>query len=185
MCVPDPSLGRTLRASTPRRSQLMQLITLRTDNTDGCASGGAPSPVSNRPCTETPMQCKVSLMIWRVASGQFREKHNCRAPSSEVSHCCLETVRVVDWLVAGATAMDEAIDFHDGMISPVDAVRTGWDSLRAVMRSWGVFDRADAMVARTWFRSRAARQPHLRPLNNFCSGTHAGTMHDLPPCSCD
>ena len=39
--------------------------------------------------------------------------------------------------------MDEAINFHDGMINPVDAVRTGWDSLRAVMRSWGVFHRAD------------------------------------------
>ena len=27
-----------------------------------------------------------------------------------------ETVPVLDWLVAGATAMDEAINFHDGMI---------------------------------------------------------------------
>ena len=76
-----------------------------------------------------------------------------------------ETVPVLDRLVAGATTMDEAINFHDGMINPVDAVRTGWDSLRAVMRSWGVFHRADLtqMVARTWFRSRAARQPHLSP----------------------
>ena len=57
--------------------------------------------------------------------------------------------------------MDEAIDFHDGMINPVDAVRTGWDSLRTVMRSWGVFHRADLTL--TWFRSRAARQPHLSP----------------------
>ena len=57
MCVPNPSLGRTLRASTPRRSQ---------------------------------------------------------------------TVPVLDWLVAGGTAMDEAIDFHDGMINPADADRMGF-----------------------------------------------------------
>ena len=41
-----------------------------------------------------------------------------RAPSVQ------ETVPVLDRLVAGATAMDEAINFHDGMINPVDGVRT-------------------------------------------------------------
>ena len=54
--------------------------------------------------------------------------------------------------------MDEVLEFHDGMISPVDAVRTGWSSLREVMRSWGVFHRGDLTQ---WLRGHgfAGAQP--------------------------
>ena len=37
-----------------------------------------------------------------------------------------QTIPVLDWLVATTTDMDGAVEFHDGAISPVDAVRSGW-----------------------------------------------------------
>ena len=85
--------------------------------------------------------------------------------------------------------MDEAINFHDGMINPVDAVR-GWDSLRAMMRSWGVFHRADLTQ---WLRGHgfAAVQPgnHISArAQEFLFEKCAGTMQEVrcsKQCSCD
>ena len=106
--------------------------------------------------------CRVSLARSTIAA---------RHPATEVVACERAIVvgsreRAADrsgsCLVGRASVMDEAIDFPDGTISPVD----GWNSLRTVMRSWGVFHRADP-DAMQWLRGHgfAAAQPgnHISP----------------------
>ena len=52
-----------------------------------------------------------------------------------------ETNPVLQWLVAATSAVEEPIEFYEGGIIASDAVRTGWNALRAVLRGWGVTER--------------------------------------------
>ena len=131
-----------LRASTPRRSQVTQLIPGQhrrlwsafaseqpTMHRDARAVQGFFNDLARR-VGSVPREAQLPRAIQRQRWSPVNVPLLWGAASVE------ETVPVLDWLVAGATGMDEAINFHDGMINPVDAVRTGWDSLRTVMRSW-------------------------------------------------
>ena len=48
------------------------------------------------------------------------------------------TTPVLDMLMSTASGVQEPIQFHGSDISAMEAVRVGWTTLRAVLRTWGV-----------------------------------------------
>ena len=82
-----------------------------------------------------------------------------------------ETTPVLEWLVARAETMDEEVDFFEGRVNPA-AVRVGWTTLRAALRSLGRCGpgRSHSMVAGSEVRRCAARQPHSTRAGTDCVG---------------
>ena len=56
------------------------------------------------------------------------------------------TKPVLDWLTEVTASMQGMVDFCERAANPGEAVRSGWSSLRSVMRTWGVHSRDDLSV---------------------------------------
>ena len=65
---------------------------------------------------------------------------------------------VLDWLTEVTASMQGMVDFCERAVNSGEAVRSGWSSLRSVMRTWGVDSSEDLSQ---WLRSHgfAATQP--------------------------
>ena len=51
------------------------------------------------------------------------------------------TPAAYDFLMSLASRIRDPVEFHDNRLTAVDALRTGWVSLRAVLRTWGIQER--------------------------------------------
>ena len=72
------------------------------------------------------------------------------SPSTHVALSDTESVASEPPPVAATSAVEEPIEFYEGGIIASDAVRTGWNALRAVLRGWGVTEREGLS---TWLRN--------------------------------
>ena len=74
------------------------------------------------------------------------------------------TTPVLDWPTEVTASMQGMVDFCERAVNPGEAVRSGWSSLRSVMRTWGVDSREDlrsvTVVAKPRICRHTARKPH-------------------------